>query len=138
MLYDLDTGWVFEYNKFKNSYSIGRFEEKYHSLIAKKQDILRDNWDQFEEEEMGEDELGQIMPDIEAEAPDLEDKPELILTTEDEIKSDEILIESEIESPKSKLKQDLKIQTITPNIIVPKIRFPKVKIYIPKIYRKKN
>jgi len=130
MLYDVKTGLVFEYEKFKDYRSIEDFRETYREILIEKKSQFTDFLDK-----------------IKTEIPTLKDSKDL--SREDESREVDISTVAEnneekkdtynIEQKEYKRDHNNTIQTIIPKIKVPKIKFQGVKIYIPKrIVRKEK
>ncbi|MFX1477243.1 MAG: beta-class carbonic anhydrase [Promethearchaeota archaeon] len=130
MLYDVNTGWVFNDKDLEGFYSMKNFKEKYQTLIGQKEYDLRLFLKKSEMDEAIQDKLEKLVSDTEVDASNLEniDREE---PSEKEFKSDTLELEDHIN-------QESKVQTYLPKLMVPKIHTPRVKIYIPKIYKKKK
>ncbi len=129
MLYDVKTGLVFEYEKFKDYRSIEDFREMYREILIEKKS-------QFTE----------FLAKIKTVIPTFEDSKE----SSRESESKEVVISTVVE--KNEEKKDTpdiepeeykrafnnNIQTIIPKITVPKIKFQGVKIYIPKRFSERK
>lgn len=140
MLYDVDTGWVFELEKFQELFYVETLRKHYKRIIHEKKFQFIDFLESIEDEIINRDEEEQIKNEKESDVFDLEQIPEelpeqLINITEENI------INSEVSGTRTtSLKidnQNLNTQAIIPKIQVPKIHFKGVKIHIPKVYRKK-
>jgi carbonic anhydrase len=130
MLYDVNTGWIFNNEDLKGFYSMKNFKGKYQTLIGQKEYDLRLFLKKSEMDEAIQDKLEELVSDTESDASNLEniDREE---PSEKEVKSDILELEDHIN-------QENKVQTHLPKLKVPKIHTPRVKIYIPKIYKKKK
>lgn len=142
MLYDVETGWVFEYDKFKEFAIIENFRKHYKTLLSEKKYRFIDFVETIENEIINNDELEEIMleKDLDEESKDelykLVDREEEFPIYTEINKKDVPSIN--IQSQNIKLDENFNIQMIIPKIQVPKIHFPGVKIHIPKISRKKD
>lgn len=129
MLYDVKTGLVFEYEKFKDYRSIEDFRKTYKEILIEKKSQFTD-----------------FLDEIKIEIPTFEDSKDLSRVGD----SEEVLISSvaekieekkdtyNIEQNEYKWDYNNIIQTIVPKIKVPKIKFQGVKIYIPKRFSEKR
>ena len=124
MLYDIETGWVFEYDRFKDCSSTENFKEQFEIKLRKKQVQFIDFLEKTKDKRMKVEKLDKLKQDKE-----LNEAREKYIS--DVLnKRDKIPIDSK--------DQTLNIPTILTKIQVPKINFPGVKIHIPKIYRKRK
>ena len=129
MLYDVKTGLVFEYEKFKDYRDINDFKEKYKEILVEKKNQFTD-----------------FLVKAEAECVPIDDSKDLSQLSElDEVKSsissgikEENKDTLTLENEEIKVYNNYKIQTIIPKIKVPKIQFHGVKIYIPKRFSEKT
>lgn len=142
MLYDIETGWVFEYDKFKEFASIENFRKYYKTVLGEKKYQFIDFIETIENEIINNDELEEIMLEKDlsevkkGELHQLVDKEEEFpIYTENNEKDVSSL---KIQNQKIELDESFNTQMIMPKIQVPKIHFPGVKIHIPKISRKKD
>jgi len=124
MLYDVETGWVLEYDRFKDLASIEDFREHYKTILRDKQFHFIDFLEMIEDEIITAEDLDKM-------------KREKEPNETEEILIDTVLNISE-EVPTDNQNQYLNTPTILTKIQIPKINFPGVKIHIPKIYRKRN
>jgi carbonic anhydrase len=124
MLYDVETGWVFEYDRFKELAYIETFRANYKIILREKQYQFIDFLETIEDEIITAEDLDKM-------------KREKEPNETEEILIDTVLNISE-EVPADNQNQNLNTPTILPKIQIPKINFPGVKIHIPKIYRKRN
>lgn len=142
MLYDVNSHWVFEYEKFSKYTLVENFMRYYKEYIeAKKYDFI-DYIESIEGEIVRKEPLQNYFQ-ITSENRELEKKQ----TDNELIKKDlEIIKKSEIlpEEKKSLKIFDELVETVQqqlnsiPKIQIPKIIIPKVKVHIPKIYKKKE
>jgi len=142
MLYDVETGWVFEYDKFKEFAFIENFRKYYKTILREKKDKFIDFIETIENEIINNDELEETM--LEKDLPEVKkgdlhqlvDKEEEfpIYTGNDEKDVTAVKIQNQV----IKLDENFNTQMIMPKIQVPKIHFPGVKIHIPKISIKKD
>ena len=142
MLYDVETGWVFEYDKFKEFTIIENFRKHYKTLLREKKYQFIDFVETIENEIINNDELEEMILEKDlneyrkGDLHKLVDKEEEFpIHTENNEKD---IIHVNIQNQKIELDENFNIQMIMPKIQVPKIHFPGVKIHIPKIYRKKD
>jgi carbonic anhydrase len=142
MLYDVDSHWVFEYEKFSKYTLIENFMRHYKEFIeAKKYDFI-DYIESIEGEIVGKKQL-QNYRGIEPESIEFEKKQiknELIKKAPEMIEISEILPEEqttfkEFDELVERVQKQL---NLLPKIQIPKIIIPKVKVHIPKIYKKKE
>lgn len=132
MLYDVETGWVFEFERFKKFENVENFRERYSTILNGKKFQFVDFVETIEKEIINNDELEENSNEI----------PQLERLNEDVV----IYAENMEEETASIANQNLKTETdeifstqiILPKIEFPKIHFPRVKIYIPKISRNKR
>lgn len=124
MLYDVETGWVFEYDRFKELAYIENFRANYKTILREKQFQFIDFLETIEDEIINAEDLDKMKREKEPNEPE-EMLIDTVLNNNDEVPAD-IQI------------QNLNTPTILTKIQVPKINFPGVKIHIPKIYRKRN
>ena len=132
MLYDVETGWVFEFERFKKFENVENFREQYSTILNGKKFQFVDFVETIEKEIINNDELEENSNEI----------PQLERLNEDVV----IYAENMEEETASIANQNLKTETdeifstqiILPKIEFPKIHFPRVKIYIPKISRNKR
>ncbi|MFX1406777.1 MAG: beta-class carbonic anhydrase [Promethearchaeota archaeon] len=142
MLYDVNSHWVFEYEKFSKYTLIENFMRNYKEFVeAKKYDFI-DYIESIEGEIVGKKELQNYkdrMPEsIEIEKDQI--KNELINKASETIEISEILPEEQKSFKEfDELVEIVQKQlTSIPKIQIPKIIIPKVKVYIPEIYKKKE
>ena len=124
MLYDVETGWVLEYDRFKELAYIENFRANYKTILREKQFQFIDFLETIEDEIINAEDLDKMKREKEPNEPE-EMLIDTVLNNNDEVPAD-IQI------------QNLNTPTILTKIQVPKINFPGVKIHIPKIYRKRN
>ncbi len=126
MLYDLDTGWVFEYNILKDLKFIENFGKNYRNILYNKRlqfvDFIEAHENQIVNsgdliEKSGEGVKIEVNDGIEVQNPLTHEKVNDIPNNQKLEQNDEVLFEF-------------------PNVKVPKIILPKITIHIPKIYRK--
>ena len=123
MLYDVKTGLVFEYEKFKGYRSTEDFRETYRKMLIGKKSQFTDFLDKIKTE----------IPTFE-DSKDLSregESREVVISTVAE-KNEEKKNNHNIEQKECKRDYNNKIQIIIPKIKVPKIKFQGVKLYIPK------
>jgi carbonic anhydrase len=124
MLYDVETGWVLEYNRFKGFASTEDFREQYINVLKEKQYQFINFIKTIEHEITIAENLEKIK--LEKESED---------ARENYIKS---VVNKKDKDSVGSQNQTLSAPTILAKVTVPKIIFPGVKIHIPKIYRKRN
>jgi len=142
MLYDIETGWVFEYDKFKEFASIETFRSHYKTILSEKKYQFIDFIETIEDENINNDEVEEIVLEIDLDEENESDLHKLVEKEEEfpiyaeNNEKDENIVK--IQYQKIELDENFNIQMIMPKIQVPKIHFPGVKIHIPKISRKKD
>ncbi|MHA2009063.1 MAG: carbonic anhydrase [Promethearchaeota archaeon] len=139
MLYDVDTGWIFEMERFKEIINIEKLRENYKSIMDEKKIQFIDFVESIEDEIIDRDEGDQIKYDKESNDADLGLLPEIVpegLINGTEKNHINEGIKGTVTNSLKRDNQNLNTQTIIPKIKIPKIRFKGVKIHIPKIYRK--
>jgi carbonic anhydrase len=124
MLYDVETGWVLEYDKFEEFASIDDFRESNKTILREKQFEFIDFIETIEDEIINAEDLEKMKREKES----------------DEV--GEIFINNVLNKSK-KVSADIQNQNLNSSITltkiqIPKINFPEVKIHIPEIYRKRN
>jgi len=124
MLYDVETGWVLEYNSFEEFASIEDFRENYKTILREKQFQFIDFLETIEDEIINAEDLDKMKREKEP-----NEAEEIFIDT---------VLNNNVEVPTDIQNQNLNSSTILTKIQVPKINFPKVKIHIPKKYRKRN
>ena len=124
MLYDVETGWVVEYDKFKELTSTDEFREQYKTILREKQYQFIDFLETIEKETIKTENLDKLKREKESD----EAREKYIISVLNKEDKEPIDIQNQI----------LNATTILTKIQVPKINFPGVKIHIPKIYRKNN
>ena len=132
MLYDVTTGWVFEYDRFKEFFSMEVFRGKYQEIVEEKQNQFKNFLISIENEIIPPEEGEIIISESELEEIEEEKVEEsLVKDYEENLK----VIEAD---EKNISLNKIQFQTSLPKIQVPRINFHGVKIYMPKISRKKN
>ncbi|MFX1363646.1 MAG: carbonic anhydrase [Promethearchaeota archaeon] len=129
MLYDVETGLVFEYEKIKDYKNIQSFRQNYKEILTDKKNQFTDFLEEIEPEDIKIDNSNDNSQDIELK----EYINSFISENDDKFKKISII---ELDDIKDKLKDNN--STIVPKISIPKIQFHGVKIHIPKIYTKKR
>ena len=134
MLYDVETGWVLEYERFKEIDSIENFRNHYKTMLREKQYQFVDFLETIEDEIVKHDKVRRLTSKTGSNNGKTDQFPENVKTEEEKIieidPNEKSLRDGKIQS------QNLLNQTLSINI--PKIQFPGVKIYIPKIFRWKK
>ncbi|MHA2037945.1 MAG: carbonic anhydrase [Promethearchaeota archaeon] len=123
MLYDVETGFIFEYNMLVEFASIKNFKNQYKNILREKQLQFTDFLETIEVENRERENL------------DFGKQGEL--QGEGEEKSIVLAINETLEVSKAIQNQTREPSSILTKIQVPKIKFPGVKIHIPRIYRKR-
>ena len=142
MLYDVETGWVFEYDKFKEFAFIENFRKYYKTVLREKKYQFIDFIETIENEIINNDELEEIMlkkdldEEKEGDLDQLVDKEEEFPIYTENNEKDATPVKNQ--NQKIELDENFNTQIIMPKIQVPKIHFPGVKIHIPKISIKKD
>ncbi|NVM35165.1 MAG: carbonic anhydrase [Candidatus Lokiarchaeota archaeon] len=129
MLYDIKTGLVFEYEKFKDYRDIEDFKTSYKGIIINKKHQFTEFLGKIEEENVTIDDSN----DLSQEKALNEGKSFTIAEIKEEHKNISILGQKESKEYDREI-----IHMIIPKIKVPKIKFHGVKIYIPKNYNNKK
>lgn len=151
MLYDVNTGWVFEDEEFKEFAFIENFRKHYKKLLTEKNDQFIDflNTIENKSENKSEDEIVNIndskqfsqeggLNKLETEqSPKKMLDKNMVITNTPEISTKNTDI-SDIESQKFEFNQKYGIQTSIHKIKIPKIQFQGIKIHLPKIYINKR
>ncbi|MFW9866337.1 MAG: hypothetical protein ACFFEN_09610 [Candidatus Thorarchaeota archaeon] len=127
MLYDVNTGWIFNNEDLKGFYSMKNFKEKYQTLVGQKEYDLHLFLKKSEMDEAIQDKFEELASDTESDASNLEN------IDREETSEKEVILDLE-----DHINQERKVQTYLSKLKVPKIHTPRVKIYIPKIYKKKK
>jgi hypothetical protein len=120
MLYDVETGWVLECDKFKELNSTKDFREHYKTILREKQ---------YQFTIFSETNKDDIITTGDLDKTKIEKESAEVLKT---------IINNEEEELTELQNQKLSIPTILTQVQVPKINFVGVKINIPKIYSKKK
>lgn len=142
MLYDTDTGWVFEYEKFKELAIKKNFQNYYKTILRDKKNQFIEFIKMVEDKNInkGEGEKYVLGNDLDEEnegyLQQMADEKEVLRIHNENFEKDITSVNTK--NQKMELDRNFKKQMIMPKIEVPKIHFPGVKIYIPKISRKKN
>jgi carbonic anhydrase len=124
MLYDVETGWVLEYDRFKELAYIENFRTNYKTILREKQFQFIDFLETIEDEIINAEDLDKMKREKEP-----NETEEVLIDT---------VLNNNDEVPADIQNQNLNTPTILTKIQIPKINFPGVKIHIPKIYRKRN
>ncbi|MHA1274067.1 MAG: beta-class carbonic anhydrase [Promethearchaeota archaeon] len=136
MLYDVDTGWVFDFNTIRFFKNMKEFYHHYSSLVARKRerfvdlilDLVPDSMTNNEQPEQSKEEIK------------IESTPALRESESNEINKAQESYYSELESDVNTKMNNLinlyeqnieKASGLSQKIIIPKVRIPK--IYIPKV-----
>ncbi len=140
MLYDVNTGWIFEHNRFKTFIFIENFMKVYKEVLQKKQFELVDFLESSDEEIVGSGSLEQEIEesrsnDSKSKSIEKENRNE----KKNEIESYEMIDLDLIDV--CDLREIYYQKTINsinmPKVRIPKICHRKVKIYFPNIQKKK-
>ena len=132
MLYDVETGWVFEYERFKKFENVENFRKQFDTILNEKKFQFVDFVESIENEIVNNDEIEEDSNKI----PQLEKSNGEEIIYVETMKKETVSIANE--NLKNETDEILTTQTILPKIQFPKIHFPRVKIYIPKISRNKR
>ncbi len=124
LLYDVETGWVFEYDRLKELATMENFREHYKTILREKQYQFIDFLETIEDEIINTEDLDKMKREKES-----NEAEEMFIDTG---------LNKNNEVPTDIQNQDLNIPTFLTQIQVPKINFHGVKIHIPKIFRKRN
>jgi carbonic anhydrase len=124
MLYDVETGWVLEYDKLKDLASVKNLRANYRTILEEKQFQFIDLLETIEDDVINDKNLDEMKNRKES-----KEEEDVIISTE---------LNNKDKVPDNIHIQDPKIATIFPKIQVPKLNFTGVKIHIPKIYRNRN
>ena len=129
MIYDIETGWVFENELIKHFRNMENFKKNYRKLLDKKQNIFKD----FLDAELRIEE-------------NLIEKQGTIEESHNEEECNQVALKKNIEENKTQIELNNVKFNINPldsiqmkvlKIPIPKIHFPQIKIYVPAIYRNK-
>ena len=124
LLYDVETGWVLEYDRFKELAYIENFRTNYKTILREKQFQFIEFLETIEDEIINAEDLDKMK------------------RVKEPNEAEEILIDTVLnnndEVPADIQNQNLNTPSILTKIQIPKINFPRVKIHIPNIYRKRN
>ncbi len=134
MLYDTETGWVFEYKKFKEFAFIENFRRQFNPLVKEKQNEFIDYLDTSEEKIVRKDEIKIQISDTDSDSSETDQFREIVKIEKEK------MVEIDVNEKPS---MNGKIQSLnsfhqTLSIKIPKILFPGIKIYIPEIFRRKK
>jgi hypothetical protein len=130
MIYDIETGWVFENELIKHFRNVENFKKNYRKLLDKKQFKFID----YLEAEMRIDE-------------NLNEKRDNIEESQNEEECNQIALKNNIEENTNQIDLNNVNSDINPidsiqmkglKVPIPKIHFPQIKIHIPTMYRKKR
>jgi carbonic anhydrase len=131
MLYDVSTGWVFEYERFKEFDQVKDFRKQLNAILNEKKIQFDEFFESIEDKIANNDESGTKKE----KTVQLKKQDEDIIIHLEKVKDDII---SKTNLSISEIDDKLNTQTFLPDIQFPKIHFPRVKIYIPKISIKKR
>ncbi len=143
MLYDVKTGLVFEYEKFKEFAFIENFRKQYQSILTEKKDQFKNYLESIENETTIMTDLNQNLKELkvcegEAEQPPINPVDDDMKITNKTQKSKNDVFTNNKEDQDVNLMHINKIQFIIPKIRIPKILFHGVKIHKPKIITKRR
>jgi len=143
MLYDVDSGWIFEYEKFKKFAFIENFKKQYQSILTEKKDQFKNYLESIENETTIITDLNRNLKELkvcegEAEQPPINPVDDDMKITNKTQKSKNDVFTNNKEDQDVNLMHINKIQFIIPKIRVPKILFHGVKIHKPKIITKRR
>ncbi|MFW9942838.1 MAG: carbonic anhydrase [Candidatus Thorarchaeota archaeon] len=131
MLYDVETGWVFEYDKFEKFINIDNFRPFYEALLRDKKSQFVNFIKTIENEIIRNDKPDEKMLERELTEVKRSESTQLIDKEED-------FPGVNFQNLKIELDEEFTTPIVMPKIKIPKIHFPGIKIYIPKKSRKKN
>lgn len=123
MLYDVETGWVLEYDRFKELAYIENFRANYKTILQEKQFQFINFLETIEDDIINAKNLDEMKHKKES--------------NEEEEVFIEMVLNKKEKVPANIQNQNLNTPTILTKIQVPKLNFTGVKIHIPKIYRKR-
>jgi len=124
MLYDVETGWVLEHDKFKDLAYVENLRANYKTILQEKQFQFIDFLETIEDDIINTKNLDEKKHEKES-----NEGEETFINT---------VLNKKGEVPTDIQNQNLYTSTIITKIQVPKINFKGVKIRIPRIYRKRN
>jgi len=127
MIYDVETGWVFEYERFEEFVHVQDFRKQLNTILKEKKFQFDDFFESIKDGIVNRDESGKNKEETVQLKKQEEDK---IIHVDEKMK-DNIISNANLNI--SERDDKLDTQTILPDIQLPKIHFPRVKIYIPKI-----
>ncbi len=134
LLYDPNSGWVFQPQEFGQYQFIQNFMHDYKTIIEKKRIDLIDYFESIEEEIIGEDivesiaEPSNFKGDLTLSHIELAEKEQIM----EKVKKKEQIDSLELEKEKAEAYQTTPL--FIPKIKIPKIYVPNIKVKIPKIY----
>ncbi|MFX0057704.1 MAG: beta-class carbonic anhydrase [Candidatus Hodarchaeota archaeon] len=138
MLYDVNSSWVFEYEKFGKYNFVENFMRHYKEFIEGKKYDFIDYIESIEKEIIEID----VKPQQEikvSEGSPLEDKIECNIKSKSEaINPEYIEINQQLEEFENIVETFKNVKLIMPKIQIPRIYIPKIKVTIPKIYKKEK
>ncbi|MFX1409632.1 MAG: carbonic anhydrase [Promethearchaeota archaeon] len=139
MLYDVNTGWVFEHKKFKAFISIESFMNIFKENMKNKHfelnDFLESNDYKIIDSGKSEQEIDTLAS---TNSISKENKIENRIEEKVEIDSNKIIDQIDICNIKEITYQKIRAIIKIPDVRIPKIRYPKINIYIPSIKRNQN
>ena len=143
MLYDVDSGWIFEYEKFKEFVFNDNFRRHYQSILTEKKDQFKNYLESIENEITIRTKINQNLKELNVSESEVEQPPINPIDGDMEItnktqRSINDTITNVKEDQNVNLMQINKIQFTIPKIKVPKILFHGIKIHIPKIITKRR
>jgi carbonic anhydrase len=124
MLYDVESGWVLEYDLFKKFTSTKNLRTDYKAIIREKQFQFIDFLESIEEEIVNDKNIKEVAQELEPKEQE-EELSEVVLNEDNMISN-------------TNLDQEIRVPFVFTKIRIPKIRFHGVKIYTPKISLKKS
>jgi len=126
MLYDINTGWVFNVSNFGEQISYESFQANRKKIFMQKNSDYKEYIGSIERESIGEESLLKEETNIELESSEIELKK----TTPNQ--SMEVL--EKIEETIHQFQNNLNIS----KIYIPQISVPKIKVHVPTVYKKGN
>ena len=141
MLYDPNTGWVIEEEKFSKYSFYESFAKDYRTILQNKQLELVDYIETIEDKIIGEVDIQKIdEKDLKRDL--LKEKETFDTKVKDTIEHNiakELTVSSNIIEETEPYIENLQIKLIkVPKIQIPKFYIPKVKVHLPVIYKKKE
>ncbi len=129
MLYDVNTGYVFEQNIIEKFKSIEEFNKNYYGLIKEKQSrSIEHEFKEIGYNETNEEKMSNIIEEKENQLHSKNSRKKSLVE-----ESHEVQEENQFDG-----NFDLMSKLNLPTMKMPKIYIPKIKIHVPQIYKKKD